>query len=72
MEIIATKHFIKSAKPLAKKYRSFNKDYQNLLIELESNPDMGVDLEEVSEKSEWQFHQKGKGSRAEQELSLLI
>ena len=23
MEIIATKHFIKSAKPLAKKYRSF-------------------------------------------------
>lgn len=61
MEIIATKHFIKSAKPLAKKYRSFNNDYQNLLIELESNPDMGVDLGGGFRKVRMAISSKGKG-----------
>ena len=34
MEIIATAAFIKSAKRIAKKYRSFNDDYQRLIAEL--------------------------------------
>ena len=46
MEIIATAAFIKSAKRIAKKYRSFNDDYQRLIAELENNPHIGVDLGE--------------------------
>ena len=31
MEVVATQAFIKSAKAIAKKYRSFNTDYQKLV-----------------------------------------
>lgn len=31
MKVVATTHFIKSAKAIAKRYRSFNSDYQNLI-----------------------------------------
>ena len=38
MEIIATLPFLKNAKPLAKKYKSFNEDYKELIKELTANP----------------------------------
>ena len=38
MEIISTFPFLKSAKPLAKKYKSFNEDYKELIKELTANP----------------------------------
>lgn len=41
MEVIATTPFIRSAKPLAKKYRSFNADYQDFVKALKENPRMG-------------------------------
>lgn len=61
MEIIATKTFIKSAKPIAKKYRSFNVDYQRLIQELEDNPALGVDLGDGYRKIRMQITSKGKG-----------
>ena len=61
MKIIATDPFIKSAKPIAKKYRSFNKDYQDLLNELSLNPDLGVDLGGGFRKVRMSISSKGKG-----------
>lgn len=61
MEIIATKAFIRSAKPLAKKYRSFNSDYQQLLEELSANPLMGIDLGNGYRKVRMAITSKGKG-----------
>ncbi|MDE5785384.1 MAG: addiction module toxin RelE [Duncaniella sp.] len=61
MEIIATTAFIKSAKALSKKYRSFNSDYQNLLNELEKNPRSGVDLGDGYRKVRMSIAAKGKG-----------
>ncbi len=61
MEIIATAAFIKSAKRIAKKYRSFNDDYQRLIAELENNPHIGVDLGEGFRKVRMAISSKGKG-----------
>lgn len=61
MDIIATENFIRSAKPLAKKYRSFNSDYQNLLKELNENPNLGVDLGAGLRKVRMAISSKGKG-----------
>lgn len=44
MEIKATDVFLRCVKPMAKRYRSFRKDYDALLDALEKNPEMGVDL----------------------------
>lgn len=60
MEVIATESFIKSAKPLAKKYRSFNSDYRSLVEELEQNPQMGVDLGDGYRKVRMAIAAKGK------------
>lgn len=61
MDIIATQTFIKSAKPLAKKYRSFNQDYKELIKALTLNPDLGIDLGEGFRKVRMQITSKGKG-----------
>lgn len=61
MEVIATKVFIKSAKAIAKKYRSFNNDYQLFVEELSNNPQMGVDLGEGFRKVRMAITSKGKG-----------
>lgn len=61
MEIIATPLFLKSAKPLAKRYRSFNDDYKELLSELENNPHAGVDLGDGFYKVRMAIRSKGKG-----------
>ncbi len=64
MEIVATNTFVKSAKPLAKKYRSFNSDFQSLLKELEENPNLGIDLGEGYRKVRMAISSKGKGKSA--------
>jgi hypothetical protein len=61
MEIKATKIFIRCVKPLAKRYRSFQKDYAKLLDELEMNPQMGVDLGDGFRKVRMAITSKGKG-----------
>ncbi len=61
MEIIATSAFIRSAKAIAKKYRSFNADYQRLMAELTENPRMGVDLGNGYRKVRMAISSKGKG-----------
>ncbi|MDE6127193.1 MAG: addiction module toxin RelE [Muribaculaceae bacterium] len=61
MEVIATREFIKSAKAIARKYRSFNADYQKFVDELSDNPRMGVDLGEGFRKVRMSISSKGKG-----------
>lgn len=61
MKVLATKTFIKSAKAIAKKYRSFNSDFQNLVSELENNPAAGVDLGNGFRKVRMAITSKGKG-----------
>ncbi|MDE5790625.1 MAG: type II toxin-antitoxin system RelE/ParE family toxin [Muribaculaceae bacterium] len=61
MNIIATEPFVKSAKSMAKKYRSFNKDYQDFLKELTLNPDLGADLGGGFRKVRMAISSKGKG-----------
>ena len=48
MEIIATLPFLKTAKTLAKKYKSFNEDYKVLIKELAANPKLGIDWGKVT------------------------
>lgn len=64
MKVIATKTFIRSAKPLAKKYRSFNSDYKNFVNELTANPKLGVDLGGGFRKVRMAITSKGKGKSA--------
>ena len=61
MEIKVTEEFIRSVKPIAKRYRSFNQDYQKLLDELEMNPKLGTDLGEGYRKVRMAIQSKGKG-----------
>ncbi len=61
MEIIVTDEFKRSAKPLAKRYKSFNQDYQDLLDELERNPRLGTDLGMGYRKVRMAIKSKGKG-----------
>lgn len=61
MKVLATKTFIKSAKAIAKKYRSFNSDFRNLVSELENNPAAGVDLGNGFRKVRMSITSKGKG-----------
>lgn len=61
MEIITTDEFKRCAKPLAKRYKSFNQDYQDLLDELEKNPQLGVDLGNGYRKVRMAIKSKGKG-----------
>lgn len=61
MKIIVTDEFKRCAKPLAKRYKSFNKDYQTLLNELENNPHLGIDLGMGYHKVRMSIKSKGKG-----------
>lgn len=61
MDIIATLSFLKSAKHLAKKYKSFNEDYKEFIKELTANPKMGVDLGDGYRKVRMSIASKGKG-----------
>lgn len=61
MEIKVTEEFLRSAKPLAKRYRSFNQDYKNLLDDLEKNPKMGTNLGDGFRKVRMAIASKGKG-----------
>ena len=61
MEIEVTEEFLRSVKPLVKRYRSFNQDYQALLDELEKNPHAGIDLGEGYRKVRMAISSKGKG-----------
>lgn len=53
--------FMRLAKPLWKKYASFEKDYLLLLDELRSNPFVGIPLGEGVRKVRMTISSKGKG-----------
>ena len=53
--------FMRLAKPLWKKYASFDQDYMQLLEELRSNPFMGTPLGEGVRKVRMTISSKGKG-----------
>lgn len=61
MEIRATPSFIRSVKPLAKRYHSFKSDYSEFLDELEVNPHQGVDLGNGFRKVRMAIKSKGRG-----------
>lgn len=61
MEIKVTDVFNKCVKPLAKRYRSFKDDYDDLLDDLEKNPHMGIDLGNGYRKVRMAIASKGKG-----------
>ena len=46
---------------MAKKYKSFNEDYRELIKELTANPKIGVDLGEGYRKVRMAIASKGKG-----------
>ena len=53
--------FMRLAKPLWKKYASFEQDYMLLLDELRSNPFVGTPLGEGVRKVRMSISSKGKG-----------
>ena len=53
--------FMRLAKPLWKKYASFEQDYMQLLEDLRSNPFMGTPLGEGVRKVRMTISSKGKG-----------
>lgn len=53
--------FIRLAKPLRKKYASFEQDYFSLLDELEANPFLGTPLGDGVRKVRMAITSKGKG-----------
>lgn len=61
MEIKATDTFRKCVKPLAKRYHSFKKDYNDLLDKLEKDPHLGTDLGDGFRKVRMAITSKGKG-----------
>ncbi len=58
-----TPEFLKSAKSLAKRYRSFADDLKNLLDEIVKNPLYGDDLGNGIRKLRMAIKSKGKGRR---------
>lgn len=61
MEIVATEVFVKSVKKIAKRYKTFNADYQRLLHDLDLNPELGVSLGDGFYKVRMAIQSKGKG-----------
>lgn len=59
--IEARKPFVKQAKRLAKKYKSFKDDYAILLDELRANPLAGTDLGDGLRKIRMAISDKNKG-----------
>lgn len=53
--------FERRAKALAKKYKSFPKDYDELLTSLEAHPFQGISLGNGIYKTRMQISSKGKG-----------
>lgn len=61
VHIHTTSEFKRMAKPLAKKYKSFEDDYNNFLDELEENPNLGTSLGHGVFKVRMAIASKGKG-----------
>ncbi|MDE6696009.1 MAG: addiction module toxin RelE [Muribaculaceae bacterium] len=60
-EVKTTSEFDKSAKSLAKKYRSFKDDLRDLIVSLEVNPDQGTELSPGIRKIRMAISSKGRG-----------
>ncbi len=64
IEFVYTPEFLKSAKALAKRYRSFSDDLKGLRDEILQNPSVGDDLGNGIRKLRMAIKSKGKGKRA--------
>ena len=60
--IIISEAFKKEFKPLVKKYPSLKKDLELLLVDLEKNPNLGIDLGSGLRKIRLNIRSKGKGA----------
>ena len=60
-EVKTTPDFDKSAKSLAKRYRSFRIDLKDLIVSLEANPDQGIELSPGIRKIRMAITSKGRG-----------
>lgn len=61
IEFQYTPEFLKSAKILSKRYKSFPSDLKELLNEISRNPNVGVDLGNGLRKLRMAIKSKGKG-----------
>ncbi|MDE6512770.1 MAG: type II toxin-antitoxin system RelE/ParE family toxin [Muribaculaceae bacterium] len=61
IEFKYTPEFLKSAKVLSKRYKSFSSDLKELLGEISQNPDVGIDLGNGLRKLRMAIKSKGKG-----------
>lgn len=59
-----TPEFLKSAKVLSKRYKSFADDLKTLCQDITANPELGEDLENGVRKLRMAIKSKGKGKRA--------
>lgn len=59
--IITTQRFRRDIKKLAKKYISLKKEYENLINDLEENPEQGISLGNNCYKIRIAIASKGKG-----------
>lgn len=64
IEFDYTPEFLKSAKALVKRYRSFSDDLKGLRDEILQNPSVGDDLGNGIRKLRMAIKSKGKGKRA--------
>lgn len=62
-KIIATPHFVRELKRLAKRYKSMREDYARLLDSLRGDPMQGADLGGGVHKVRLAIASKGKGKR---------
>ena len=62
-EIRTIENFDRQAKKLAKRYHSFNDDFEDFLKELKANPLIGDDLGDGIRKVRMAIASKGKGKR---------
>ena len=61
IEFEYTPEFLKSAKILSKRYRSFPSDLKELIKDISSNPKIGIDLGNGLRKLRMSIKSKGKG-----------
>ena len=72
IEIITTKSFISESKKLSKKYKSFEEDIKNLVLQLEDNPLSGIHLGNNFYKIRIHIKSKNKGKSGGARVITLV
>jgi mRNA-degrading endonuclease RelE of RelBE toxin-antitoxin system len=72
IEIVTTKSFITESKKLSKKYKSFEEDLKELILQLEENPLKGIHLGRKFYKIRMQIKSKNKGKSGGTRIITLV